>query len=140
MRVLVTSLVICFAAVGLSSQQGAPKEWRHYLGRADSSSYSTLDEISRSNVGQLELAWTFPAGANNRVRFNPIVVDGVMYVLGKDRAIVALDAATGKQLWAYEHDPLFQRDVTDRGINYWESKDRSAAPSAVFGRRLSAGS
>src|SRR4029450_6576265 len=114
MRVLVTSLVICFAAVGLSSQQGSNKEWRHYLGAADSSSYSTLDQINRSNVGQLELAWTFPAGVNSRVRFNPIVVDGVMFVLGKDRAIVALDAATGKQLWAYEHDPLFQRDVTDR--------------------------
>ena len=71
------------------------------------------------------MAWTVPAGANNRLRFNPIVVDGVMYVLGKDRAIVALDAATGKQLWEYDHDPLFQRDVTDRGINYWESKDRS---------------
>src|SRR6185295_8776910 len=36
-----------------------------------------------------------------------------------------LDAATGKELWKYEHDPLFQRDITDRGINYWESKDRS---------------
>jgi quinoprotein glucose dehydrogenase len=124
MRVLVTSLVVCLTAVGLSSQQGSGKEWRHYLGSADSSSYSPLDQINRSNVGQLELAWTFPGGTN-RVRFNPIVVDGVMYVLGKDRAIVALDAATGKQLWAYEHDPLFQRDITDRGINYWESKDRS---------------
>ena len=124
MRALVTSLAIYLATAVISSQQNSAKEWRHYLGSADSSQYSTLEQINRSNVANLELAWMFPGGTN-RVRFNPIVVDGVMYVLGKDRAIVALDAATGKQLWVYEHDPLFQRDVTDRGINYWESKDRS---------------
>lgn len=95
------------------------------MGSQDSSSYSSLKQINRTNVTTLQIAWTFSAGSNPRLRFNPIVVDGVMYVLGKDRAIVALDAATGKQLWSHEHDRLFQRDITDRGINYWESRDRS---------------
>ena len=108
-----------------ASDKDKRAEWRHYLGGQDSASYSTLKQINRSNVTGLEVAWTYKAGANNRLRFNPIVVDDVMYVLGKDRAIVALDAATGKPLWTYDHDPLFQRDITDRGINYWESKDRS---------------
>ena len=44
-----------------------------------------------------------------------------MYVLGKDNAIVAIDATTGKEVWSH---PVEGRP-TDRGINYWESKDRS---------------
>jgi quinoprotein glucose dehydrogenase len=121
----VFALLVSLTVVGLASEKDVRRGWRHYLGGQDSASYSALDQINRSNVGSLEIAWTFPAGANNRLRFNPIVVDGVMYVLGKDRAVVALDAATGARLWAHDHDPLFQRDITDRGINYWESKDRS---------------
>jgi quinoprotein glucose dehydrogenase len=117
--------LIAVGATVAASDKDKRAEWRHYLGAQDSASYSSLTQISRSNVTELEVAWTYRAGPNNRLRFNPIVVDDVMYVLGKDRAIVALDAATGKELWKYEHDPLFQRDITDRGINYWESKDRS---------------
>src|SRR6185503_94634 len=53
--------------------------------------------------------------------FNPVVVDGVMFVMGKADSIVALDAATGKELWVHENP---RGRVTNRGINYWESKDR----------------
>src|SRR5580765_8586554 len=122
---ILAAAVIAVGAAVTASEKDRRAEWRHYLGRQDSASYSSLTQINRSNVTELEVAWTYRAGPNNRLRFNPVVVDDVMYVLGKDRAIVALDAATGKQLWAYEHDPLFQRDITDRGINYWENKDRS---------------
>src|ERR1044072_6498799 len=117
--------LIAVGATVTASDKDKRGEWRQYLGGQDSASYSSLTQINRSNVAQLEIAWTYKAGPNNRLRFNPIVIDDVMYVLGKDRAIVALDAKTGKELWKYEHDPLFQRDITDRGINYWESKDRS---------------
>ena len=44
-----------------------------------------------------------------------------MYVIGIDGAIVALDATTGKQIWSH---PL-NGAPTNRGMNYWESKDRS---------------
>ena len=142
--IVAAAMIVSVGAALTASDEDKRAEWRHYLGGQDSASYSTLNQINRSNVTGLEVAWTYKAGANNRLRFNPIVVDDVMYVLGKDRAIVALDAATGKPLWAYEHDPLFQRDITDRGINYWESKDRSqrrllfaAKVSAAIRSRLS---
>jgi quinate dehydrogenase (quinone) len=48
-------------------------------------------------------------------------VDGVMYVEAKNNSLVALDAATGRELWVHP----FQGPVTTRGMNYWESKDRS---------------
>ena len=64
--------------------------------------YSALKQITRSNVARLELAWSYLApGPRGRFAFNPLVVDGVMYVVGKDSAIVALDAATGKQIWTH---------------------------------------
>src|SRR5437870_3009539 len=94
--------------------------WSEYLGGGDSNQYSALKQINKGNVKQLDVAWTFPAGEGT-VRFNPIVADGVMYVLGANRSIVALDAATGREVWTHRNEGA----VGDRGMNYWESKDRS---------------
>ena len=44
-----------------------------------------------------------------------------MYVVGKDSAVFALDAATGKEMWRFETEGT----PTNRGFNYWESTDRS---------------
>lgn len=109
---------------GGAAAPAANVDARHYLGAADSSGYSTLDQITRANVQQLALAWSYNAGPT-RGRFQPLVVDGVMYVLGRENAIIALDARTGAVRWTYEHDPEDRRDITDRGLNYWESRDRA---------------
>src|SRR6202451_3544007 len=98
--------------------------WSDYEGSPDSAQYSALTQINKSNVTQLQQVWFYPGGNNGfRYGFNPLVVDGVMYVLGKDNATVALDAVTGKEIWV--HDNGIPRNITNRGINYWESKDRS---------------
>src|SRR5499433_3542890 len=103
------SVLIGLATAGvmvLSAQQKAKAKfntWRAYLGGADSSQYSSLDQINRKNVAQLQVAWTYSPGDQRTYRFNPIVVDGVMYSLGKANAIVALDAATGKEIWIHEN-------------------------------------
>jgi glucose dehydrogenase len=94
--------------------------WGEYLGGADSNQYSALKQINKSNVKQLDVAWSYAAGEGT-VRYNPIVVDNVMYVLGANRSIVALDAATGKEIWTHRNEGA----VGDRGMNYWENKDRS---------------
>ncbi|HEY5665202.1 MAG TPA: PQQ-binding-like beta-propeller repeat protein [Gammaproteobacteria bacterium] len=94
--------------------------WRSYSGGPHASQYTGLDQINRSNVAELEVAWSFPAG-NRSFVFNPIVVDGVMYVLARDNEIVALDAETGEELWANAPE----RGVAGRGIHYWESADGS---------------
>ena len=113
--------------------------WTQYLGGSDSAQYSSLRQISKANVKQLELAWSYPTGTGTFI-FEPIVVDGVMYVLKAGTpppnappaqpggrgpqagtAIAALDAATGKELWVHPN----MGAVGTRGMNYWESKDRS---------------
>jgi glucose dehydrogenase len=94
--------------------------WSQYLGGADSSQYSSLKQINKSNVKQLEVAWTYPTGPGTFL-FDPIVVDGVMYIEAQRNSIVALDAATGKEIWVHPN----MGAVGTRGMNYWESKDRS---------------
>jgi glucose dehydrogenase len=93
--------------------------WDQYLGGADSSQYSSLAQINKGNVGQLEVAWTFPTTEN--YSFNPLVVGTTMYVLAKGRSIVALDAATGRELWAHANEG----GVGTRGMNFWRSPDGS---------------
>jgi len=98
--------------------------WKDYAGGGDSAQYSALAQINRSNVGKLERAWTYPTGDGQKYSFNPIMVDGMLYVLAKRNSIVALDARTGKEIWTYTPDPP-AAIITNRGINYWESQDRS---------------
>jgi len=93
--------------------------WTAYQGGSHSSQYSALDQINKSNVSRLDVAWTYPVNGN--IIFNPIVVDNVMYVQGTGNAIVALDAATGKEIWRHAN----QGAIGARGLNYWESPDRS---------------
>ena len=93
--------------------------WTAYQGGSHSAQYSALDQINKSNVSRLDVAWTYPVNGN--ITFNPIVVDGVMYVQGTANAIVALDAATGKEIWTHAN----QGGIGGRGLNYWESADRS---------------
>jgi quinoprotein glucose dehydrogenase len=100
------------------------RTWSDYSGSADSAQYSALSQINRSNVGRLQVVWKYATGDNRKYAFNPLVVDGTMYVLAKNNSIVALDAGTGRELWVRPAEPG-TTVITFRGINYWESKDRS---------------
>jgi quinoprotein glucose dehydrogenase len=95
--------------------------WDQYLGGSDSSQYTALDQVTPANVAQLQVAWEYPAGEGAAPQFNPIVVNGLMYVQTGDGQIAALDPATGKQLWKSETTGR----ISTRGINYWQSKDGS---------------
>jgi quinoprotein glucose dehydrogenase len=98
--------------------------WRDYAGDADGAQYSSLDQVNRSNVGQLRVAWSYATGDGNKYLFNPIVIDRTMYVLAHNNSLVALDAVTGRELWVHHVDAVTHL-ITNRGINYWESRDHS---------------
>src|SRR5262245_22566254 len=87
--------------IGLPLAAQDHKTWSDYGGAADAAQYSALHQINRSNVSKLEVAWRYPTGDNNKYFFNPLVVDGTMYVLAKNNSIVALDAVTGKEIWSH---------------------------------------
>jgi quinoprotein glucose dehydrogenase len=97
-----------------------PRNWPDYGGGADSSHFVDLKQINRANVKNLDVAWVYPTGDNHAYLFNPVVIDGVMYVLARNSSLVALDAASGKEIWIHENLP----GLSTRGIAYWESPDR----------------
>ncbi|HCC55821.1 MAG TPA: pyrroloquinoline quinone-dependent dehydrogenase, partial [Solibacterales bacterium] len=119
-RLLFLSIVI-LAALAAAQDHAT---WRDYGGASDAAQYSSLAQINRSNVKQLKIAWSYPTGDTNKYFFNPLEVDGVLYVLARNNSIVALDAASGKEIWVHP-SPADTKLITSRGINYWESKDRS---------------
>jgi quinoprotein glucose dehydrogenase len=97
--------------------------WSDYGGSADSMQYSALKQITKQNVAELRQAWFYPVpDRTGSFDFNPLIVDNVMYVLGQKNAIVALDATTGSQIWAHAPEG---GSPGSRGMNYWESADRS---------------
>jgi quinoprotein glucose dehydrogenase len=106
------------AAVGATVTAGshASKWWSDNLMGPDSSNFVAADQIKKSNVNQLEVAWFYPYATQG---FNPIVVDNVMYVLGRGSSLIALDATTGKEIWIHEG----LNGITSRGVNYWQSED-----------------
>jgi quinoprotein glucose dehydrogenase len=96
------------------------RTWMDYGGAPDNARYVTLDQITKSNVARLEIAWTYPTRDELPYVFSPVIVDNVMYVLARNNSLVALDAATGREIWVHEN----LQGIAPRGINYWESKDR----------------
>ena len=112
---------LCIAGIFYGeSAKSRENDWPDYGGGPDSMQYSALTQIDKSNVKHLTQAWFYPVPrATGRFNFNPVIVDGTMYVLGDDGAIVALDAATGKAIWTHPTQGI----PIDRGINYWQSAD-----------------
>ena len=110
--------LVAAAIVQVSSAAQAPREWRDYAGGPDSSRFVAATQITKGNVGTLQVAWTYAAGDTD---FNPLVVRGVIYTRARGNTLVAVDAATGKELWASAEIKAF----AIRGVNYWESADGS---------------
>lgn len=111
--------------------------WTRSQGDAGSRRYSALTGINRQNVGRLETAWIFHSGDGARnIQCTPIVVGDVLFAPTAGRAIVALDAATGKALWRFQVSqpahPGLQDEPARRGLVYWPG-EKDAAPRILFG-------
>ena len=120
-------------AAARSGPESGDWQWGHYGGDAGAGRYAPLDQINRSNVKDLRVAWTHACGdASERpqttIETTPIVVDGVMYLLTPRLKLRALDAATGKVLWEFDHEggqPSRRSAGISRAVCYWQSDDGS---------------
>src|SRR5580700_6379225 len=90
------------------AQSGAKNgEWTSYAADLGSTRYSPLDQINASNFNQLEVAWRFKTdnlGPRPEFQYEgtPLMANGVLYATaGSRRAVVALNPATGEQLWMH---------------------------------------
>jgi quinoprotein glucose dehydrogenase len=114
-------------AAGQSPQR---VDWPHVGNDPGCMRCSELDQINRENVTRLKPLWTYHTqeleGRTGRtIECTPIVIDGVMYLTTGYLRVVALDAATGQELWQF--DPLKEHPSrhqaasggVNRGCAYW---------------------
>ena len=131
---ILLALVVCLLFVSpspSSGQSGAKNgEWRSYAGDTGSTRYSPLDQINATNFNKLEIAWRFKTnnlGPRPEFQYEgtPLMANGVLYATaGSRRAVVALDPATGEQLWMHSEQEgprgsVAPRQLSGRGLAYW---------------------
>ena len=125
-----------WTSVAVWGQAGARNgEWRSYGGDQGHTKYSPLDQINGENFKTLEVAWRFKTdhlGPRPEFQFEgtPLMIGGVLYTTGGSRrAVAALDAATGEELWIHSEregprGAAAPRQLSGRGLAYWtDGKD-----------------
>lgn len=102
-------------------------DWSHYGGPEDGSRYSSLAQIHRGNVNQLEVAWVYSSGdatERSQIQCQPIVKNGLLYATSPGMKVFALDASTGKERWKFDPFEVLGGENswagTNRGLSYWE--------------------
>lgn len=82
---------------------GPGSDWPTHGGDLANRRYSPLDQIDRSSVGELVPVWVHSTGIEGAFETTPIVAGNTMYVTTARGSVLALNAATGQELW--RHDP-----------------------------------
>jgi len=124
----------------------APGDWPVYGRDPGGARFSPLTQITRANVAQLQVAWTYHTGIPDMsgmghrppaLEVTPIVVDGTMYVSTPTGIIAALDPATGTERWRFDAGVNPHRgygDFVSRGVTFW--RDRRAAAGSACATRI----
>ena len=81
----------------------SPGDWLTWRRTYDDLGFSPLNQINKSNVSDLRVAWAWslPNGPNEAT---PLVHDGVLFVHSFGDKVQALDATTGDLLWQYTRE------------------------------------
>lgn len=121
-------------------------DWPRADGR-DGTHYSPLSDITPVNVADLEVAWSYRTGdwsthgdgkAGTAFESTPVMVDGTVYVITPRSRVIALDAETGLERWAFDAgldvSDTHHTMVTSRGLSFWS--DPAAAPAGTCARRV----
>ncbi|MEM7147805.1 MAG: PQQ-binding-like beta-propeller repeat protein [Verrucomicrobiota bacterium] len=151
-------MLACFSDT--DGQTGAPldrfdnfRDWAIYRGDKKAIQYSELDQIHSGNVSQLNTAWEYRNGdlKGPSMYSNPIMIDGLLYFTTPRINVVALDAASGEEVWVFEtakHRSGGEFRGRNRGVVYWDEgnnvngrifnfvKDRVFAIDAKTGRLI----
>ena len=119
-----------------------PDEWQHYGRTLYGQRYSPLDQINTSNVGKLDVAWTYRTGdvrtsqdvPETTYQVTPLKVGKLLYLCTPHNFAIALDAATGQERWRF--DPKIKADTdrqhqTCRGVSYHADQARAGQPCAA---------
>lgn len=112
----------------IANDDKTPKDVLMYGMGLKGQRFSALKQVSTKNVADLVPAWSFSFGGEKQrgQETQAIVHDGVIYITASYSRMFAIDAKTGKQLWAYEHrladDIRPCCDVINRGAAIYGDK------------------
>lgn len=104
----------------------AAGDWPMYSRDHAGTRFSPLTQIDARNVAQLAQAWIVPVargadeegqGPGGNPQATPIVVDGILYLPARGNQVLALDGATGQEVW--RHTLPAPLSTTARGVAYW---------------------
>ena len=131
---------ITLVSLGGSAQKSpAIVEWPYYGNDQGGTKYSPLTQINRDNVTRLQPAWTWKTGEGPLPQFGtapgafentPIMIDNVLYVSTPYNRVVALDAESGREIWAYDPKayedgaPSSGQGFVHRGVAAWRDGGR----------------
>ena len=120
-------ILIIFCSIGIfscDSRKDTNQSWETYQGDLGSNQYSSLSQINKNNVDQLDVAWVYQAGDSlnkqSQIQCNPIIIDDILYATSPNIKLIALRAGTGELLWEFDPELDFSPHV-NRGVTYWES-------------------
>ncbi|SEC35898.1 PQQ-binding-like beta-propeller repeat protein [Terriglobus roseus] len=124
--VLAASILAVTAYPPTPALAGAPAttktvDWPVYGGSKTGDRYSPLTQITPANVKKLQVAWTYDTGETTGLQTHPLIVGRTLFAYTPSQKVVALDAATGKQLWSF--DSGIRTGQPDRGFSFWTSVD-----------------
>ncbi|GAB3258760.1 hypothetical protein GCM10027347_22330 [Larkinella harenae] len=125
-RFLFLAIAAFLLLVAYQTREEKDRSWSIYKADSESTSYSPLNQITVSNVNQLQPAWTFtlndamPGARAGSSECNPIIVDGVLYATSARHRVYALNASTGEQKWTFDPFDGAVGGGVSRGVTYWE--------------------
>ena len=127
------SLLLSLMALLLSSQasaQGMPGtengEWRYLGGDSGNTRYSPLNQINAENFSDLEQAWiwrsdNFGPNLDYFSRSTPVYVDGMLYTVATPRRqVIAMDPATGENIWTFREPATVRHQRSPRQAGLWQ--------------------
>jgi len=101
-------------------QKPDPGDWLAWRRTLDGWGYSPLNQINRTNVSRLKMAWTRGLIGPGNQEGTPLVHDGVMFIPNPGDNIQAVDATTGDLIWEYRRKlPEGVRPKTNRTLAMW---------------------
>jgi quinoprotein glucose dehydrogenase len=104
MKTMLAVFGVAIAGVLVYAVQSTDVDWA-INGGENNIRYSPLTQINKSNVKSLEVAWTYDskdAFKDSEMQSNPIVVDGVLYATTPTMKVVAVNAASGAEIWKFD--------------------------------------
>src|SRR5215510_4418305 len=138
----VTAVVLA-ASAGLAQHGAKDGEWRAYAGDNGSTRYVPLDQITRDNVKELQIAWSwkFDNFGGGTSETTPLMANGVLYfTVGPRRNVIAANPGTGETLWTWRPDEGARFDQAPRKVGrsvaYWTNGNEARIVTVTPGFQL----